>query len=855
MVGALLLLTLALIALGGSHFTASAAGTHSASTPPMKLSQSGLAEVTKDYNEGDYPAMYAAAASDLVAHYPNATGADADVISWLKTAQQVNSGAKEFHAIAIRAVNAVGVQYEQGESIGLYGPEEQRASNTIAKGFFAGIKPDGTIQTFDQIINNDAGNGLNSLGLSRAAWAGALPHLATKIFTDFTTDNYFYTLSPGEQQEACFLHVIATVITFDYILGEGLGLSEATLDNITETDIRIALELDKPVQVEAALLCNTGTVINATNIALQKLATSIHSSSLLNNAETAVENMFGTDQGVDVSKDFFQVGGDINLDLSNSAAPRFSLYLSSNNGDLTLQDASTEQDVTFLDASGVLQLKDPQKYTGFFSNFSVGDTIDLAQIGATSATLGANNVLEVNESDGSIFHLNFDPKQDLTGKNFVVSPDDNGGTDITLTYTTPGKIVFNGYDAQGTQGLWVTDGTATGTIELEQGLNPTDITTFGNRALFSGYDAQGNNELWITDGTSTGTIELSHVTNNTGGLAPYQIAAFGKKSVFNGTDTNGKHELWVTDGKSVQELNNIPGEGSDGLNPADLTALGSMVLFDGYDSTQNYELWITDGTVAGTRELTHITSNINGLGPDNITVFGKRALFAGWDSNGNDKLWVTDGNTVTELPAFGPDEITVIGNRAVFRVGGSLGGLWVTDGIPAGTMQLLNIPNAADAGLSPGDLTAWGNQVLFSGLDNNDHDELWVTDGTVAGTREETNIASSSSVQSLFPAGITAFGKQALFYGIDPNGNEEIWAFNGGTTIELTTPPSTAGPYLNNHFPDITVIGNKALFNAQGADRIYNLCVTDGTPGGTTELTNIANAGSSGLSPSDMMLL
>jgi ELWxxDGT repeat protein len=166
-------------------------------------------------------------------------------------------------------------------------------------------------------------------------------------------------------------------------------------------------------------------------------------------------------------------------------------------------------------------------------------------------------------------------------------------------------------------------------------------------------------------------------------------------------------------------------------------------------------------------------------------------------------------------------------------------------------MQLLNIPHAADAGISPGDLTAWGNQVLLSGLDSNDHDELWVTNGTVAGTIEVTNIASSSSVQSLYPAGITAFGKQALFYGADPNGNEENCVFNGSTTTELTTPPSTAGP----HLADTTVLGDKALFNAQGADRIYNLWVTDGTPGGTAELTNIANASNSGLIPSDMTLL
>jgi hypothetical protein len=65
------------------------------------------------------------------------------------------------------------------------------------------------------------------------------------------------------------------------------------------------------------------------------------------------------------------------------------------------------------------------------------------------------------------------------------------------------SVVFNGDNASGQQGLWDTNGTTTGTTELGNTLNPSDITVLGNQALFNGYDTNGNSELWGTDGTAS----------------------------------------------------------------------------------------------------------------------------------------------------------------------------------------------------------------------------------------------------------------------------------------------------------------------------------------------------------------
>jgi ELWxxDGT repeat protein len=126
----------------------------------------------------------------------------------------------------------------------------------------------------------------------------------------------------------------------------------------------------------------------------------------------------------------------------------------------------------------------------------------------------------------------------------------------------------------------------------------------------------------------------------------------------------------------------------------------AMLLFNGYDANGNDGLWASDGTAAGTHELTGIGGvytggappflSVAGLQPSDLTVFKGEVLFNGLDDNGQS-------------------------------------GLWVTDGTPAGTHELIGIADAySDAysflsGFSPSDLTVFNGEVLFSGLGDNGH--------------------------------------------------------------------------------------------------------------------------------------
>src|ERR1700731_4412748 len=178
-----------------------------------------------------------------------------------------------------------------------------------------------------------------------------------------------------------------------------------------------------------------------------------------------------------------------------------------------------------------------------------------------------------------------------------------------------GKVLFAGQDATGNPNLWVTDGTSAGTKELAvagansgglfslnffpSGFSP-GFTVLGTRALFEGYDASGIDGLWVTDGTSAGTSELAVAGTFAGGLfsdvnTP-DLTVLAGKAVFAGEDASGDISLWTTDatGAGTSELT-VTGSNAKGLffnvTAPDFTVLGNKVLFAGQDATGNYNLW------------------------------------------------------------------------------------------------------------------------------------------------------------------------------------------------------------------------------------------------------------------------
>jgi ELWxxDGT repeat protein len=181
------------------------------------------------------------------------------------------------------------------------------------------------------------------------------------------------------------------------------------------------------------------------------------------------------------------------------------------------------------------------------------------------------------------------------------------------------------------------------------GLNPGFFTLYNGKVLFNGTNASGDAGLWVTDGTVNGTHELTGIAGaDSSGLEPADLTVYNGKVYFYGLETDQTAGLWVTDGTAAgtHEL--------AGVSPSDLTVLNGKLLFDGDDG-----LWVTDGTAAGTHELTGIAGadSFAGLEPSGFTpvtlaaLTSNSILFQG--ASGQAAIWNMTG---TNVSGAGPRE-------------------------------------------------------------------------------------------------------------------------------------------------------------------------------------------------------
>jgi hypothetical protein len=119
----------------------------------MQLSSDSVLQIVNSYVAvGNYPQAYQVVLDDLTSHYPNPSTDDQSVLSFLNTAIDINSGADTLVALAVRANNVAAMQYEKGVFIAMFGPEQQAASDAVARAFFSTLNESGgTVQDIDAI--------------------------------------------------------------------------------------------------------------------------------------------------------------------------------------------------------------------------------------------------------------------------------------------------------------------------------------------------------------------------------------------------------------------------------------------------------------------------------------------------------------------------------------------------------------------------------------------------------------------------------------------------------------------------------------------------------------------------------
>ncbi|WP_276134046.1 ELWxxDGT repeat protein [Polluticoccus soli] len=212
----------------------------------------------------------------------------------------------------------------------------------------------------------------------------------------------------------------------------------------------------------------------------------------------------------------------------------------------------------------------------------------------------------------------------------------------------------------GTHGfeMWTSDGTNAGTQLLTdlnptpgEGSNPTNFIVYNGKMVFNATatNAAKDTALWISDGTAVGTIKLmDNLFNMSDYAVMNNLLYFYAKNTL--TDVEG---IYVTDGtpQGTHVIVNMQLPGSYyGYfpKPAYLTAFNNKLYFSAYSAAEGQELWVSDGTTQGNTKL---FKNLDGTSehssPTQLTVANGRLYFkAANRTSGSTKsvdIWSTDG--------------------------------------------------------------------------------------------------------------------------------------------------------------------------------------------------------------------
>ncbi|KAB8145002.1 hypothetical protein F8S13_03980 [Chloroflexia bacterium SDU3-3] len=368
---------------------------------------------------------------------------------------------------------------------------------------------------------------------------------------------------------------------------------------------------------------------------------------------------------------------------------------------------------------------------------------------------------------------------------------------------------------------------------------PQDTAVLGDAVYFitDSRPWESNAQLWRTDGTDTGTTMIMDFPIGEFSVV-YQLQSAGGHLYFLADSSFYGIELWTSDGTeaSTHMVANITPSYDDSFMNygADIdidghfpgAALGGLFYF----SPDNLELWSTDGTEAGTKKVLSPSGGVANL----RVVDGKLFIL-----NGNfTELWVSDAteagtqkladfsSSFQEYFAANNSYLTPYNGKNYFLDDGDDSNsvnLWATDGTPAGTSIIANMPAYTSLyGINLSIPIVVSNKLAFL-VDGISNTELWTSDGTTAGTAAVTSLPNG-----YFSAPLVVNG--TMLFTISPynSSQAELWASNGtaaGTKLVTTLDTKSTNFKLR-------ALGDKAILCA---DTCWS---SDGTAAGTTPIAD-----------------
>ena len=436
----------------------------------------------------------------------------------------------------------------------------------------------------------------------------------------------------------------------------------------------------------------------------------------------------------------------------------------------------------------------------------------------------------------------------------------DGYTPVVLG-SSRGRSWFQAYrDTESSSELWVTDGTPAGTRRIAG--HTAGVGFLDGHAYFGlwGTDAYSS-EVWTADGSRSGTRQVIILKRTAPGSDPVFVP-LGHGAVLFGATEGERRRLWTSDG-TPEGTGLITG--FRGIPYGGFTRVGGLYFFSVYkEDSDGYfvrdELWRTDGTRSGTRKLVDFASN-QFLDTSVARVWNGKYLFPVDDSPLNSSpevstcsYWISDGTSAGTRQIVPPlagvrlsSGLHPFGSRFLFvsrkeAQGGPVPQLFVSDGTPAGTLQLTNNRGTRDP--LETELVQLGRTAFFRiyGLGGglNGQPEVWRTDGTPKGTRRAFDLKAAAHLQ-VFQ------GSLYLTAALDDEGDEGA---RGLFRVDHPqAPPVLIAPVSPPYQADFSgkpafiPMGGRLFFSGSDSGGAgaggHELWVTDGTPAGTKRVLDI----------------
>ena len=460
-------------------------------------------------------------------------------------------------------------------------------------------------------------------------------------------------------------------------------------------------------------------------------------------------------------------------------------------------------------------------------------------------------------------------KSDGTEAGTVLVEDINGGpassspsglTRVPGAFPAAGRLFFTADDGVSGAELWTSDGTVAGT-QLVKDINPaaavsstpshlTAVTSGGVAAgtlFFAADDGASGVELWVSDGTAAGTVRVKDINPGPGSSAPSDLTAVGTALFFVAEDGVAGRELWTSDGT---ELGTVRVKdvyaGPNSSNPFYLTNANGVLFFGAFVPPAGGELWKSDGTDSGTVMVKDIQPGINASSsPTQLAAVGSTLFFQADDGLNGRELWKSDGTgagtvMVADInpggSAFVANEFTGVvvdaGGTLFFMANDGATGdeLWKSDGTGPGTLLVKDIfPGPASPDIRS--LTAVNGIVFFGARNAPVNYELWRSDGREAGTYQVYDIVPGPADAS--PFNLTASGPFLFFSAYQFEGNE-LWATDLVARDGFESGGTGVWSSANTDGGDLSVHPAAALHGARGLEALVDdtaaLFVVDESP-------------------------